>query len=201
MMTDPDPPLAQRLDQTAAWPYARSDYLKRQMWNLTDALLLRYSPPRCAGWRRFWGRRFGMTLGEKALIRPTARVIHPWLFSLGDYSCVGDRVRIYNLGPITIGEHTVISQDVTLCAGSHDYTDPTLPLLRPEIRIGSGVWICAEAFIGPGVTIGNNAVIGARAVVTKDVPAGMIVAGNPAQVIGLRALQAQAKDEQLTTGS
>ncbi len=101
---------------------------------------------------------------------------------------LGDHVHVYNLGPITIGDHTVISQDVYLCAGTHDYTQPDLPLVRPSITIGSGVWICAGAFIGPGVTIGDNAIVGARAVVTKDVPPGMIVAGNPARVIKVRPM-------------
>ena len=114
--------------------------------------------------------------------------MHPWLFRMGAYSIIGEGVTVYNLGMVTIGEHTVVSQNVHICAGTHDYTKPDLPLVRSPITIGSGVWICADAFIGPGVTIGDNAVVGARAVVTKDVPAGMVVAGNPAKVIKPRKM-------------
>lgn len=135
------------------------------------------------GWRKQLLRLFGARLGNHSGTRASAKIVHPWLLTMGDYSIIAERVRVYNLGQIVIGDHSVISQDVTLCAGTHDYTDPALPLLRPEIRIGNGVWVCAEAFIGPGVTIGDNAVVGARAVVTKDVPPGMVVAGNPARVI------------------
>ena len=95
---------------------------------------------------------------------------------------------IYNLGPVTVGAHTVISQGSYVCAGTHDFTRPELPLLRPPITIGAGVWIAAQAFIGPDVTVGDNSIVGARAVVTKDVPPGMIVAGNPARVIRPRPM-------------
>ncbi|MEM9414595.1 MAG: putative colanic acid biosynthesis acetyltransferase [Planctomycetota bacterium] len=200
-MATPDDQLAHRLDRTSAWPYTKGEYAKRQLWSIVDALFLRRSPARLAGWRRFWCRRFGMKLGASAMVRPSARVVHPWLLVVGDFSCIGDRTKVYNLGRITIGSHSVISQDVTLCAGTHDYTDETLPLLRPEIRIGSGVWICAEAFIGPGVTIGDNAVVGARAVVTKDVPAGMVVAGNPARVLRPRTKSDGVSESDATTGS
>src|SRR5207248_7246530 len=86
--------------------------------------------------------------------------------------------------------HSVLSQDVYVCAGTHDPSLPLLPLLRPPIRIGSGVWIAAQAFIGPGVTIGDNSVIGARAVVVKDIPPGVVAAGNPARVLKPRPMHA-----------
>ena len=86
---------------------------------------------------------------------------------MGQHSTLSEGVNIYNLGTVSIGDHTVISQDVYVCAGTHDYTQPGLPLLRPSIRIGSGVWICAGAFIGPGVSIGDNSIVGARAVVLE----------------------------------
>ena len=103
---------------------------------------------------------------------------------------LSERVEIYNLGPVTIGSHTVLSQDVYVCAGTHDYTRPDMPLIRPSIHIGSGVWICAGAFLGPGISIGHNCVIGARAVVSKSVPDGMIAAGNPAKPLRPRPMNA-----------
>lgn len=118
---------------------------------------------------------------------------------------LSERVEIYNLGEVAIGSHTVLSQDVYVCAGTHDYTRPDLPLIRSTISIGSGVWICAGAFIGPGVVVGDNAVVGARAVATKAVPAGTIAAGNPAKVVRERPMtgtaSGQAKAEAMRSPS
>jgi putative colanic acid biosynthesis acetyltransferase WcaF len=107
---------------------------------------------------------------------------------MGEYSTLADRVDVYNLGRVSIGDQSVISQGTEICAGTHDYTKPNLPLVRSEISIGSGVWICASAFISPGVTIGDNSIVAARAVVTRDVPPGVIVGGNPAKVLRERPM-------------
>lgn len=193
-MSDPQP-IFQRLDTCAGFPYSRGEYIRRFAWQFIYALLIRRSPGRLSGWRRFWLKRFGAKLAPTVNIRPTARIRHPWLLTMGDYSTLADNVEVYNLGPIHIGDHTVISQNVHLCNGTHDYKDPSLPLLRPSMTIGSGVWICADAFIGPGVTIGDNALIAARAVVTKDIPPAVIAGGNPARILKPRPLS----KEQFTT--
>jgi putative colanic acid biosynthesis acetyltransferase WcaF len=160
------------------------------LWTLVRLTLYRWSLPRAFRWRCFWLRRFGAKLGNPVYIRPTAHVFHPWLLTIGDWSSVADAVTLYNLGPITIGSHTTISQGAYLCAGSHDYTKQDLPLLRPPIKVGDGVWIAAEAFIGPGVTVGDDCVVAARAVVTKDVEPGKVVGGNPARMIKDRVMTA-----------
>jgi len=173
----------QQLDTCKGYPYRLSEYARRWAWEWVQRVLIGFSPRRAYRWRRFWLRLFGATLGQAGAIRPDTRIIHPWLLSIGRYSILSDGVTVYNLGHVTIGDHTVVSQDVYICAGTHDYTKPDMPLLRPEITIGHGIWIGAGAFIGPGVNVGNNSVIGARAVVVKDVPAGMVVAGNPARIV------------------
>lgn len=178
----------QRLDTTAAFPYSFNEYARRLLWELVQATLVRFSPRKAHGWRRFWLRRFGAQIASPSYTKNTTIVRHPWLLKLGLHSCIAEHVEIYNLGPITIGDHTVISQHAYICAGTHDYTKPNLPLQRPPITIGSGVWVCAGAFIGPSVTIGNNSIVGARAVVMKDVPPNVIVAGNPAQVVRERPM-------------
>ena len=184
---DPEPPkIFQTLNRTASYPYMRSEYVRRFLWLVIQATLYRLPLPRTYGWRRFWLRMFGAKLGTAAAVHSTTKILHPWLFEMGDWSNLSSGVVVYNLGPVKVGHHTVISQDAYLCAGTHDYAIPTLPLLREPITIGSGVWIAAGAFVGPSVTIGDNSVVGARAVVMKDVPAGVVVAGNPAKVLKAR---------------
>lgn len=178
-----DPAIFQTLDRTARFPYSRSEYIRRFAWAIVQATLFRLPLPRLNGWRCFLLRLFGAKLEHPLAISSRVNIIHPWLLSIGKWSAISHGVTIYNLGPVSLGRHSVISQDVYLCAGTHDYRDPTLPLQRQPITIGDGVWIAAGAFIGPNVTIGDNSVIGARAVVMKDAPAGMVLAGNPAQVI------------------
>ena len=99
---------------------------------------------------------------------------------MGDLACLGDDVRVYNLAKVTLGERVTISQEAYLCAGTHDYTQLSLPLVTKPIVVGADAWICARAFVGPGVTVGTGAVVAACAVVMKDVPEWTIVAGNPA---------------------
>jgi len=180
----------QQLDRCAAYPHTAGTYARRAAWRCVQAVLLRPSPARAYGWRRFWLRRFGAQLDANASTRPGATILHPWHLTLGAHAMLADGVCVYNLGPVSVGAHTVISQGTYLCAGTHDYTDPTLPLQMPAIHIGAGVWIGAQAFIGPGVTVGDNSVIGARSVVMKDVPVGVVVAGNPARVLKNRPMRA-----------
>jgi len=179
-------PLFFRLDQGERFPYSWREYLRRYLWILARVLLFRPTPARMYRWRAWVLRRFGARLGAPCSIRPDVRIIHPWRLKLGPYSTLGDRTEVYNLGDVAIGEHTCISQDVYLCAGTHDYTRPDFPLLKKDIKVGRGVWIAAGAFIGPGVTIGDNAVVAARAVVVKDVPPDAVVGGNPARVLKKR---------------
>lgn len=165
--------------------YPRSVYFRRVIWGALKPIF-RLSPRQMYGFRNWLLRLMGAKIGERVIIYPQTEVFFPWNLTIGDDSIISWDVKIYNLGPIKIGQHTMISQGVQLCAGTHDFRQPNLPLLTPPISVGSGVWLCAGCFIGPGVTVGNNAVVGARAIVVKDIQASNIVAGNPARVIGKR---------------
>lgn len=162
--------------------YPRSIQLRRVAWAVV-AWLLRLSPAPFHGWRNFWLRLFGAQLGEGVRIHPSVRIMFPWNLRFGAHIVIGRDANLYALAPITVEDHVLISQGAHLCAGSHDYRQPNFPIAHDPIRIGTGTWIAAEAFVGPGVTIGAGAVIGARAVVVKDIPAGMLAAGNPARVV------------------
>ncbi len=116
-------------------------------------------------------------------IYPSALIYFPWNLEILEGSSIGEWALVYNLGTIRIGLRATVSQRVHLCAGTHDYRDPEMPLVKLPIEVGDDAWICADAFIGPNVAIGDRAIVGAAAVVMKDVDSGVIVAGNPAQFI------------------
>jgi len=185
-----DPAIFQRCDTCVTFPYTTREYAMRALWQLVRGTLFRWSPRRAYGWRNMLLQLFGAKVESFVQVRPTCKIFHPWLLEIGHWTSLADDVEIYNLGPVKIGSHSVISQGSYVCAGTHDYTRPDLPLQRPPIRIGSGVWIAAQVFVGPGVTVGDNSVIGARAVVTRDVPSGVVAGGNPARVIKPRTMRA-----------
>lgn len=133
-------------------------------------------------------RMFGAKIGSHVNISSSACIYFPWNLEIGDWSSIGDYVYIYNLGKVTIGEKSTISHKSHLCAGTHDYTTPDLPLLKPNIIIEDQVWVCADSFIGPSVNVSQGAVIGARSMVTKNVDSWTVVAGNPAKYIKKRKL-------------
>ena len=179
----------QRCDWTRVMPYTKQEYAKRVLWTLVRKTIFRMIPRQLIGWRERILRTFGAKIGEMTVVSPGCTVFHPWLLEIGDWSHLGEGVVVYNLGPITIGSHTVLSEGAYLCAGTHDHSQRHLPLQRPPIRIGDGCWIAVQAFVCPGVTIGDNVVVGARAVVTKDVPSNVIVGGNPAKVLKPREMK------------
>lgn len=161
--------------------------LYRVLWGV-GYWVFRLSPRPFFGWRRLILRCFGARVGRQVHMYPSTRIYFPWNLSVGDWSAIGEEALIYNLGPVTIGSRTTISHRAHLCAGTHDYTRLDLPLIKPSITVGDQAWICADAFVGPGVTVGQGAVVGARAVVTKDVQPWIVVAGNPAREIRKREL-------------
>ncbi len=165
--------------------YTRREQLRRILWGL-GSILLRLSPRPAFAWRRGVLRLFGARIGRNVNIYPSTRIYMPWNLEVGDWSAIGDDVFVYCLGKVRLAEKVTVSYRSHLCAGTHDFRDPTLPLLKPPISIAAGVWIGTEAFIGPGVAIGARALVGARAVVVRNVEAGVVVAGNPACVVGRR---------------
>jgi putative colanic acid biosynthesis acetyltransferase WcaF len=165
--------------------WTRAELSGRFLWALVHPAFA-LSPRLLWGWRRWLLRAFGAKIEAEVHIYPSVRVMIPWNLEVGSHTAVGDRVTLYALGPIRIGRKVTVSQNAHLCAGSHDYTDDTMPLTKNLITIEDEAWICADAFIGPDVVIGRRAIVGARAVVVRDVSENAIVAGNPARLIGSR---------------
>ena len=169
-------------------PFPISHKLRRAVWNFVWLLFFRTSPRRFVGWRRFLLRSFGAQISANANIYPSAKIWAPWNLEMEEHSCLGPNVDCYCMAKIHIHGHSIVSQYAYLCSGSHDITHPHMPLLSAPITIGKGAWVCADAFIGPGVTVGEGAVVGARASVFKDVEPWVVVGGNPAKFIKERKL-------------
>lgn len=165
--------------------YSPTDYLRRALWALVQPLW-RCSPRWFWVWRNSLLRCFGARIGSGVRIYPACKIQQPWNLSIGSGCTLAWDVRIYCLGRIQIGSDVVISQGAHLCAGDHAIREPGFAVRKEPITIDDGAWIAADAFIGPRVHIGKGAVVGARAVVVRDVPADSVVGGNPARLIGQR---------------
>jgi putative colanic acid biosynthesis acetyltransferase WcaF len=167
--------------------YTRTEMARRFFW-VFGHWLFWLSPRPCFGWRRFVLRCFGAKIGAHVNTYNSTRVYFPWNLSVGEWSAIGENVLIYNLGRVAIGRKVTISHGAHLCAGTHDYRKLNLPLLKIPIEVHDQAWICADAFIGPGMVIGEGSVVAARAVVTKNVEPWTVSAGNPARFIKKREL-------------
>ena len=160
--------------------FSLANRLYRLAWAICWTLLARWTPTPAKPWRRFLLRSFGATMGEGSDVRPSASVWNPRNLVMGRHSTIGGGAHCYSMGPIVLGDHVVISQRAHLCAGTHETDTAAMQLQARPIRIGSHAWIAAEAFVGPGVTVGEGAVLGARGVATRDIAPWGIYAGNPA---------------------
>ncbi len=175
-----------RAEDRGISPYTTREKVGRLLWAIVQGTLFRCSFHTWYAWRRFLLTRFGARLHPVVRIRRTVRIECPWNLTMGQESSAGDGVILYCLGPVTIGDRVSISQHAHVCAGSHDHTRPDLPLTRPPININDDAWIAADAFVGPGITVGNGAILGARACAFKDMEPWTIYGGNPAKPIAKR---------------
>jgi putative colanic acid biosynthesis acetyltransferase WcaF len=113
----------------------------------------------------------------------------PWKLTLGDYTWVGEEVCIINFEPISIGAHCCLSQRSFLCSGNHDYRSPDMQYHNAPIVLEDGVWVGAGAFVGPGVTVGADAVITAMSLANRSLEGGWIYAGQSCVPVRRRWLE------------
>ena len=187
-MTAPQEPLEQGipyLGEGCRTPYSAADNVRRWTWCIVQSTLFRWSPRPWHGFRARLLRLFGARIAHpsRVVIFPSATVTFPWKLRLAERSMVGPRVNLYNLAPITLEYGANVSQNCHLCAGTHDYERWSMPLVAKPIVIGRNAWVAADVFVGPGVTIGELCVVGARSVVVKDLPPRTICAGNPCRPV------------------
>lgn len=143
--------------------------------------------------RRFFYRLSGMKIDSGSTIHMMARIYDPRHIQIGQDTIIGERASLdgrkqlpHSAGGLEIGNHTDIASEVMIWTSQHDIHDPQFSAIEEKVTIGDYVFIGPRSIILPGVNIGNGAIIGAGAVVTKDVEPFSIVAGVPAKKIGER---------------
>ena len=123
--------------------------------------------------------------GTDVVLYPRTSIIFPEMIYIGDHTHLGENVHLRGGAKITIGKWCQIANNAIILTGDHKI-DGSLYYGRnifANVEIGDNVWIGSNAIILAGVNIGKNSVVGAGAVVTKDVPPNVIVAGVPARII------------------
>lgn len=167
-------------------PYTQPSFslrnrIARALWGTVWLLFFRPSPRPFHAWRRLLLSMFGAQLGKHVNIYPDVKIWAPWLLTIGNKVGIADGVILYNMASMIIGDYCVVSQGAHLCTGSHDIDSANFQLITKPIILSVNVWVCADAFIGPGVSIAEGCVLGARAVVMKSITDSWTVwAGNPA---------------------
>ena len=136
--------------------------------------------------RRFFYKLGGVKIGEGSTIHMGARFYNPQNISIGEGSIVGEEAVLDGREKLIIGNHVDIASEVMIYNSEHDLNSADFHATKAPVEISDYVFIGPRAIILPGVKIGKGAVVGAGAVVTKDVADFTIVGGVPAKVIGER---------------
>jgi len=163
--------------------------LLRALWGLFQIPFWRHTPKGLSPVRIALLKLFGAKIAPGCEIGAGVRIWVPWNLTMGERSAIGFEAEIYNFAPVIIGRHVVVSQYTYVCTSTHDYTHPHFPLVSQPIRIGSQAWVATGCLLTPGVTIGEGAVIGARSLVTKSMPAWTVCAGSPCKPLKKRIIR------------
>jgi len=168
--------------------FSLGNRLFRCAWMGAWLLLARFTPPPFHAWRRLVLICFGARIERGVRVHGSVSIWHPHNLVVGEGALIGPGVRIYNQGAIRIGARSVISQRAHLCASSHLVDDPHFQLVLRPVTIGERCWVAAEAFVGPGVSMADRSVLGARAALFRETECDGVYSGNPAVMIRRRYL-------------
>lgn len=169
-------------------PHSVKNRVGRLAWGVFWAIFFRPTPWFMGAYRTWLLRLWGAKIGH-ARLHSSVRIWAPWLLTCGRNVYVDRDVYLYNPYGLELGDRVIVSFGTVLCTPTHDFRDPSYPLVGKKITVHSDSWIAAEAFVMPGVTIGPGAIVGARAVVSKDVEPWTVVTGNPAQKVRDRVMR------------
>ena len=181
-MTEPlDASVSRAIEGGAS--FSLGNRIVRVIWGIAWLLFARFTPPPLHAWRRLVLRAFGARVGRGARVHASVAIWLPHNLELGELVLIGPGARLYNQGTIKIGAWSVISQRAHLCASTHQIDDPDFQLECRPIVVGERCWVAAEAFVGPGVTMGDGAVLAARGALFENAEEDGIYRGNPAALI------------------
>jgi len=155
---------------------------KEALWYATKMIFFLSSFPFPSKWKVRLLRWFGARIGRGVVIHPRVNITFPWRLEVGDHTWLGEEAFILTLDTVSIGSHCCISQRVFLCSGAHDFHSPTFDLKTAPIQVRDHCWIAAQAFLAPGVCVGEHSLVAAGSIVIDEIPAHSLAAGNPALV-------------------
>jgi putative colanic acid biosynthesis acetyltransferase WcaF len=164
-------------------PWSINTKNKMLLWEYVWVMFCRWTPKQFNKWRLFWLKLFGTKINGTPFVHQRCRIEHPWNLILHDRSCLGDSAVAYAQDVIELFENAVIAQETYICTGTHDFENPIMPLKTDRITIKKNAFIGARTFLLPGITIGENTIIGACSVVSKSIPNNCTAVGNPCKVI------------------
>ena len=185
-------PLISRIDFDpfrGAPSFSLANRLLRLSWALAWFAFASWTPPNMHRWRIFLLRCFGASIHPSAHVYGSTRIWYPPNLRMSSHACLGPKVNCYNMAPIFLEEKAVVSQGATLCAGTHDVDSIVFQLVVKPIVIGKASWVASEAFVGPGVSVGGGAVVGARCVLFRNAEENGIYVGNPGRLVRFRNLR------------
>lgn len=170
-------------------PWTMSGRIKMLLWEFCWTIFCSWTPKPVNPWRIFWLKIFGATIYGRPFVHQRARIKIPWNLTLHDRACLSDRTNAYSLGKIVLFEHATAAQEAYLCTGTHAFDQPAKNLITSAVIIEAHAFVGARAFILPGITIGERAIVGACSVVTKSVAPHTVVTGNPAKLLERKGIQ------------
>lgn len=161
----------------------------RSLWFLVNALFFVNALNPSSFIKVFLLRLFGAKIGKGVVIKPSVNIKYPWRLTIGNYSWIGEKAWIDNLGDVTIGDNCCISQGALLLCGNHDFGKTTFDLMVKPITLENGVWVGAQSIVCPGVTCAEHSVLAINSVATKTLDAFSIYQGNPAVKVKTRTIK------------
>jgi putative colanic acid biosynthesis acetyltransferase WcaF len=167
-------------DSAYSSPWSLRERFRLGVWTIAWSLMCAWTPKPLNRWRVLWLRAFGAKVSGRPFVHQRARIHSPWRVTLHDHACLGDESYLYSLGEVEIMEDATVAQQAYLCTATHKFEDPCRPLQTGKITVGRSAFVGARAFVMPGISIGEGAIVGACSVVTRDVADHQIVSGNPA---------------------
>jgi putative colanic acid biosynthesis acetyltransferase WcaF len=180
------------LDQYTVGSYTPGAPLLQQLlWFFIGSPLVESTLVPSSRFKVFLLRCFGATIGPGVYVKPGVKIKFPWRLTIGKNCWIGEKSWLDNVAPIILEDNVCLSQGVYLCTGNHDWTHPQFNLTPAPIHIESGSWIAAKAMVGPGVVVGQGAVLCLGSVANTALEPMTIYAGNPSVPLKKRVVTQQ----------